>query len=62
MNKAYWLNNDLPNEIRANLFILGGDLNQMIFIYRNVLRFSFWIEAFTLLICPVPYFDFTIQI
>jgi len=60
--KANWLNEDLPKEMRASLFIIGTPLNQIIFRYRKVLTFWFWLEAFILIICPVPYFDFIITI
>ena len=58
--KSKWLNVDLPNEIRQNLYLKGVELNQFIFTFRNTLRWSFWFEAVTLFIAPIPFYDFII--
>lgn len=33
----------------------------MLFEFRSRFRLSFWVEAVTLIICPIPFFDFIIE-
>jgi len=46
--------------MRLSVFIIGTPLSQIIFRYREVLTFWFWLEALFLIICPIPYFDLII--
>ena len=67
--KAMWLNEDLPSEMTQNLythnmFDLDYDVKHGLMFKRRIWFGSrFWIEAFCLLVCPIPYWDcmFTIE-
>jgi len=67
-SKAKWLNEDLPNEMTENLYTNNAiDYEQdfkngLMFKRRIWFSSKFWIEAFCLLVCPIPYEDWYFSI
>ena len=58
--KTDWLNNDLPHVMRQQTIQGISELapaQKYIIKFRSPFRASFWLEAFILLIGPLPYYD-----
>lgn len=62
-SKAKWLNEDLPNEMTQNLYTnnvidwYSDYTTGLMFKRRTWFKAGFWIEAFCLVVCPIPYWD-----
>ena len=64
--KAKWLNEDLPVELLNGEYRLKlndkDEIDTKGFKRRVWFQASFWYEAFIFLICPIPFYDWTIEI
>lgn len=61
-SKAEWLNKDLPREISGSTNLPDLDFGKMLINAKTAFGLSFWVEAFMILLCPIPYWDFIIVV